>query len=60
MMYFLVIVACLNGNCADYTVAEGLTFTACMSASQIEAARWAGNHPDHKIKSIRCEFGKET
>jgi len=58
--YVLVLIACLNGTCERHVVARGLTATACMASSQIEAARWVGDHPEWRISMVRCELGDAT
>jgi len=60
MIYFLVIVACLGNVCQRHPVGDAMTMTACLSSSQIIAAQWAGDHPQHRIEAIRCELGKGT
>jgi hypothetical protein len=58
--YILVIVACLHGVCTEHIIAEGLSLTACVSASQIEAARWVGKNPGYMVERIRCDIGKDV
>jgi hypothetical protein len=60
MTYVLVLIACLDGNCKQEVLARDLSVSSCFASSQIEAARWAGDHPGWKIQKINCEMGEPS
>lgn len=52
----LAILACLSDGtgCQPFVITDILPQAACLSASQIMAAKWAGEHPGYQIKRIVC------
>lgn len=54
MQSILVILACLSGDCRAHVLSQPMPLVACLSASQSEAAKWAGEHPKWEVKRIVC------
>lgn len=60
----LVLSVCLlsdPSNCKEehlYFESRG-TLTQCMMLSSPYVADWAGNHPDWKVKSWKCEWPED-
>lgn len=61
MMVELVLLACLlkePQHCETFHVPfeQEMQMPQCMWQSQMEAARWSGDHPGWAIKKISCEM----
>lgn len=60
MLVELLIVACLvkePARCEEFHVpfVDEMNVVQCMWQSTIHAAEWAANHPEWRIKKIRCD-----
>jgi hypothetical protein len=55
---YLVVTACLNAAlCEEFVIPTNhATITACQLHGQIPLAAWAGEHPNHTIRSYRCQL----
>jgi len=53
-MTFLIIIACLNGNCREVTIAGPMPVFECMTAQQPLAAQWIARNPDYTIQKLLC------
>ncbi len=54
-MLVLVLVACLeSAPCSYIQLSPEVPLATCMARSQIEAARWIGDHPGYEVRKIKC------
>lgn len=55
MYSILAIVACLSGeDCQVHVLSDPIPQMQCMAWSQPAAAKWAGEHPKHRIDRVMC------
>ncbi|WP_075220169.1 hypothetical protein [Acuticoccus yangtzensis] len=57
----LVVAVCLNSNpaiCSEerFSFMEQVTTTTCTMRAMPYLAKWAGDHPQYKIKSWKCSY----
>lgn len=60
-MVELVLIACLlkePQHCEEFHIPFGreMATPQCVWQSQMQAAQWAGEHPDWLIRKVRCEM----
>lgn len=60
-MFELVITVCSlvqGANCRELPavkIEQGQSVMACVMASQIESARWVGEHPNYYVHRMTCQ-----